>query len=109
VNISLGDVWMCKFPLEEDPSTFLPRPVIVLAIESLDVLSAKVTKHAPRDNHDIPIVKWVYAGLNFPSTARVSKTIMIDKSQFIYRLGFLHSDDLNEIQTAYMEFVLSQA
>lgn len=30
--ISEGEIWLVNFPLEEDPTQFLPRPVIVLNV-----------------------------------------------------------------------------
>lgn len=44
MNILEGDVWLVNFPLEEDPTQFLPRPVVVINVETLEVLSVKVTK-----------------------------------------------------------------
>ena len=38
-NILPGEVWIVNFPLEEDPNTFLKRPVVVLDIETLEVLN----------------------------------------------------------------------
>lgn len=105
-NINAGEVWFVNFPLEEDPNQFLSRPVVVLNVETLQVLSVKVTKTEPRDNgeFDTPIVYWEYANLRFKSTARVSKTIHIPITEFKYRLGSLHPDDFAEIQKVFMKF-----
>ncbi|MCR4442762.1 MAG: hypothetical protein QHH10_10575 [Peptococcaceae bacterium] len=56
--------------VEEKPDEYLPRPVIVLNVEPLEVLSVKVTKTEPRDNdeYDIPIVYRQEANLRFKST-----------------------------------------
>ena len=40
-----GEVWFVEFPLEEDPSRILNRPVVVLDENLLGVLSVKITKH----------------------------------------------------------------
>lgn len=40
-----GEVWFVEFPLEEDPSRILNRPVMVLDENLLGVLSVKITKH----------------------------------------------------------------
>jgi len=42
--INPGEVWFVNFPLEEDSATFLSRPVVVLDVDTLEVLSVKVTK-----------------------------------------------------------------
>jgi len=106
-----GDVWLVSFPLEEDPTRFLSRPVIVLNIEALEVLAVKVTKTEPRtdDNYDTPIIFWQEANLRFKSTARVSKTIYIKKSQFKYKIGTLHHEDLSIIQKLFIDFIESQS
>jgi len=41
MNINPGEVWLVKFPLEEDRSQHLKRPVIVLDAETIEVLSVK--------------------------------------------------------------------
>ena len=43
-----GEVWFVEFPLEEDNSKTINRPVIVLDENTLGVLSVKITKHSPR-------------------------------------------------------------
>ena len=39
-----GEVWFVEFPLEEDESKSINRPVIVLDENILGVLSVKITK-----------------------------------------------------------------
>lgn len=70
-----GEVWFVEFPLEEDETRTINRPVIVLDENTLGVLSVKITKHSPRkeDPYDIPILYWQEANLRLASTARVSK------------------------------------
>lgn len=55
-----GEVWFVEFPLEEDPSITINRPVIVLDENLLGVLSVKITKHSPRsaDPYDVPLIYW---------------------------------------------------
>lgn len=43
-----GEVWFVEFPLEEDASRIINRPVIVLDENVLGVLSVKITKHKVR-------------------------------------------------------------
>lgn len=104
--ISEGEIWLAMFPLEEDPNQFLPRPVIVLNVNWPDILATKITKHDPReaDPYDIPIHHWKEANLAYPSTARISKTILLRRSDFIHLIGFAHIDDLIKIQEVYTEF-----
>ncbi len=105
--ITNGDVWFAKFPLEEDDSVFHSRPVIILDVESLIVLVVKVTKTSPRpnDKYDIPINYWQYANLNFKSTARVSKTQILNHSQLVFKIGTIHPSDFTSIQNTYMQYI----
>lgn len=108
--MNIGDVWFVNFPLEDDPTQSLNRPVLVLDIDSLEVLSVKVTTTPPRPNdvYDTPIVYWEAAKLRFKSTARVSKTIYLPKSQFKFKIGELHPDDLSSVQDALIRFIEDQ-
>lgn len=98
---------VCRFPFKEDPRHSTQRPVIILDVETLEVLSVKVTKTEPRDDdeYDVPIIYWQEANLRFKSTARVAKTMLLDKSAFIFKIGTLHSDDLLEVQNTFVRYV----
>ena len=111
MEILEGDVWLVNFPLEEDPTKFLSRPAIIINVGILEVLSVKITKTEPRDEdqYDMPIVYWQQANLRFKSTARISKTVYINKSQFIHQIGILHKEDLAEVQRLFVEYIKSQS
>lgn len=102
-----GDVWFVEFPLEEDNSQTINRPVVVLDEDVLGVLSVKITKHSVRSNdlYDIPILYWEDAHLKLASTARVSKVMLLPAENFIFKIGSLHKDDLFRIETAYIHFL----
>ena len=102
-----GEVWFVEFPLEEDASRIINRPVIVLDENVLGVLSVKITKHKVReeDPYDIPIIYWSEAGLRFASTARVSKVTVLNKDSFIFKIGNLHNDDMDRIEAMYSKFL----
>ena len=97
-----GEVWFVEFPLEEDESKSINRPVIVLDENILGVLSVKITKHKARkeDPYDIPIIYWEEASLRLASTARVSKVTLLTKDSFIFKIGNLHPDDLSRIEVS---------
>ncbi|MGI1659689.1 MAG: type II toxin-antitoxin system PemK/MazF family toxin [Desulfitobacterium sp.] len=105
--INDGDVWFAKFPLEEDGTESSSRPVIILNVERLIVLVVKVTKMPPRpnDKYDIPIDYWQHANLRFKSTARVSKTQILNHSQLLFRIGTLHPNDFANIQDTYIQYI----
>ena len=95
-----GEVWFVEFPLEEDESKSINRPVVVLDENILGVLSVKITKHKARkeDPYDTPIIYWEEAGLRLASTARVSKVTLLTKDSFIFKIGDLHHEDLKKIE-----------
>ena len=102
-----GEVWFVEFPLEEDASKILNRPVIVLDENLLGVLSVKITKHKVRkeDPYDMPIIYWKDANLRLASTARVSKVTLLTKDSFIFKIGDLHQDDLDRVEDMYKKFL----
>ncbi len=63
--IIVGDVWFAKFPLEEDNSKYIDRPVIVLDAVRLEVLVVKVTKNAPRSYKISSFNRYLFLGFPF--------------------------------------------
>ena len=102
-----GEVWFVEFPLEEDNSQTINRPVIVLDENTLGVLSVKITKHSPRkeDPYDTPIIYWQEANLRLASTARVSKVFLLSQDSFIFKIGDLHQDDLERVEAMYPKYL----
>ncbi len=110
LEIKQGDLWLVEFPFEDSLQT-TNRPVIVLDVDELKVLSVKVTKHAPRteDPFDCPIVQWQECGLKFESTARISKVLNLDKECFIFKLGTIMQTDMETIIELYIKYIESQS
>ena len=102
-----GEVWFVEFPLEEDNSQTINRPVIVLDENTLGVLSVKITKHSPRkeDAYDTPILYWQEANLRLAFTARVSKVFLLSQDSFIFKIGNLHQDDLLRVEEMYQKYL----
>lgn len=96
-----------EFPLEEDNSQTINRPVVVLDENTLGVLSVKITKHSPRkeDPYDTPILYWQEANLRLASTARVSKVFLLSQDSFIFKIGNLHQDDLERVEEMYQKYL----
>lgn len=96
-----------EFPLEEDFSQTINRPVIVLDEDKLGGLSVKITKHAPRgeDPYDTPILYYHEANLRLASTARVSKVMLLSPESFIFKIGDLHPSDLKRVEEMYQKFL----
>lgn len=102
-----GEVWFVEFPLEEDKTKTINRPVVILDENTLGVLSVKITKHSPRksDKYDVPILFWKEANLRLSSTARISKVTLLSGDDFIFKIGTLHSDDFDRINTMYQRYL----
>lgn len=109
-NVHQWDIWLADFPYEEDPTQLSSRPVIVLSVEPLWLLSIKVTKHKVRDfdAFDVAIEKWKESGLKYPSTARISKMARLSTDKFQKQLGTLHPDERNKIINTFYAFVQKQ-
>ncbi len=102
-----GEVWFVEFPLEEDETQIINRPVVVLDEDKLGVLSVKITKHKVKqeDPYDTPIIYWREANLRLASTARVSKVMNLREDDFIFKIGELHPEDLERIEEMYILFM----
>lgn len=114
VKICQWEIWYADFPYEECEGSS-KRPVIVINIEGekpVVLLSVKITKHEPRsaDQFDTPIAKWKEAGLNYPSVARISKTIKLTEDKFMWKIGDLQPEDVIAISSRYIDYIFeSQA
>lgn len=108
ILLNKGEVWFVEFPLEEDTSRTINRPVVVLDENNLGVLSVKITKHLPRtdDPYDTPILYWQEANLRLASTARISKVIVLPQESFIFKIGELHPKDMLRVEEMYQRYIL---
>ena len=104
-----GEVWFVKYPLEEDNSRTINRPVIVLAEANgeLEVLSVKITKHPSRDEWGYPLLYWNEACLRLASTARISKDSYLHEDDFIFKIDNLHKDDLKKVDELFIKYIES--
>lgn len=107
--INQWDLWFADFPFEDTVGS-KDRPVIVLNVEPLEVLSVKITSHDLRDADvfDTPILKWREAGLKQESVARISKTQKLTSDKFRRKIGILHNDDRLPIMKKYIEYIQSR-
>lgn len=103
------EIWLAKFPFE-DRNIVKNRPVIILSVQPLWILSVKVTSKPPRDEDqfDVPIIKWKEAGLDNSSTAREGKTINLSTNDFVHKIGDLDISDRVRIMKAYSDFLANK-
>lgn len=102
--MKIGEVWAVDFPFEEDSTQSKIRPCVILDVDTLEVLSIKVTTHYPRDEYDVPIFKWREANLPEPSYARVSKTMILTQESFIKKYGDINKTDFKNIEKLFIRF-----
>lgn len=105
--MNVWEIWFADFPFEDSPTVVKSRPVIILNIDPLEVLSIKVTSKDVRadDPYDIAIVHWKESGLKFPSVARISKVMLLSKDKFKFKIGTLHDEDRIAILSTYGHFL----
>ena len=73
------------------------RPGVVLAIDSTDLLLARITTHEPRDQFDVSLEGWAAIGLPKPSTVRLVKLISIDARLVHHSIGVLSQTDRTKL------------
>ena len=107
MSYKIGQIWYAKFPLEEDSSSFIERPVIIADIKLPNLAVVKITKHAPRSNdpYDVLIKRYKEAGLKYPSTARISKDVIINENQIDNKKGELHLIDYKNVFDTLNKFL----
>lgn len=103
-GINTWDIWLAKVEFE-DVQDIKIRPVVVIKEDIVYVLSIKLTTHEPRYSFsgEYRLQFWKESGLKCQTTARLTKTLRIDKNNFIKKIGRLHPTDRFEIYKCYMQ------
>ena len=103
------EVWLAKFPFDEDESLTKNRPVIVLDVDGDEctVLSMKVTSRKPYSEFEIEIFNWAEIPLDHLSTADASSVKLIPKSNFYKKIGRLSDDDWDNVTDLYFRYLKS--
>ena len=93
------EVWWATVAFEDYDGSKV-RPVIVFENREAYILSLKVTSHPPRRNYqgEFELLRWDVAGLEIPSTVRLSQPLQLMESDFISKIGELDSLDIYGIQ-----------
>jgi mRNA interferase MazF len=100
--VEFGEVYICVFPFTSGQEA-KARPVLVLMDLGADCLVCRITSVPHRDILDIPVTEWREAGLEKPSTIRLSRLVTIEKSILKARIGKLGSNDLDRTRTLWNE------
>jgi hypothetical protein len=94
------DVWLCEIKYEDNLGNTKARPVVIVEDESTFILVVKITSHKPRNNFcgEYALQRWKEAGLRNQSTVRAGNRLKVSESDFIHRIGKLHTVDATVIK-----------
>lgn len=95
------DIYTAKVYYEDDLTKYKVRPVLVLDNQHVIAVIAKITGTSPRENYkgEIVIQDWEEAGLNKPSTIRLSKQYKVDKNKDLRNyVGHLSKNDIKQVE-----------
>jgi mRNA interferase MazF len=101
-TFEFGEVVVCVFPFTSG-RTAKARPVLVLKDFRIDCLVARITSVPYKEFLDFSLVGWREAGLEKPSTIRLSRLVTLDKSLFKTRIGRLTEEDLVQARRLWNE------
>lgn len=92
------ELWSAWFEYE-DKRGGKDRPVLVLFQDDTFIICAEITKHESRPiwgEHEI--IRWQSAGLQIPSTVRLTQTRNLKEEDFRLKIGELQPVDIEMIK-----------
>ena len=101
-TVELGDVYVCVFPFTSGQGA-KARPVLVLMDLGPDCLVCRITSVPHRGFLDLPVIHWQEAGLEKPSTIRLSRLVTVEKRLLKVHIGELDPEDLDRVKTLWNE------
>ena len=101
-TVKFGDVYVCVFPFTSGQGA-KARPVLILMDLGLDCLVCRITSIPHREFLDLVVSHWQEAGLEKPSTIRLSRLVTVEKQILKLCIGKLAVDDLNHVRSLWNE------
>ena len=101
-TVELGDVYVCVFPFTSGEGA-KARPVLAMMDLGPDCLVCRITSVPHRGFLDLSVNRWQEAGLEKPSTIRLSRLVTVEKSILKVRIGRLALEDLDQVRTLWNE------
>lgn len=102
-------VWMARFPYEDEPAQSKVRPVLVLAVDdesvSVSVLSMKITSTEPRDSYDFVLDDWADIPIDHQSTICPAHVMALPVSSFKKKLGNISDGDWERATDRFEKFL----
>jgi mRNA interferase MazF len=102
VPVRFAEVWVCRFPFTSGRGA-KARPVLVIRDFGVDCLVCRITSMPHSEFLDIAPVDWQAAGLDKPSTIRVSRLVTIEKPLLRARVGCLADGDREAVRRLWNE------
>lgn len=99
-----GELWIANITFTNQAAS-KKRLVLVLWLDGPDVVVAAVTTSAPRSITDVELTGWRTAGLQAPSTVRLSRLDCLDQSLLLHRLGSLAAKDAQQVKAIWSQHV----
>lgn len=89
------EIWWAYVAFEDDVDCGKERPVLVLENGDVYVIALMITSHEERNMYgEYDVTKWHSAGLKNPSTIRITRQLMLEESDLIYKMGDLQPFDI---------------
>ena len=101
-TVEFGEVYVCIFPFTSGRGA-KARPVLVLVDLGSDCLVCRITSVPHQGFLDLALSRWQEAGLEKPSTIRLSRVVTIEKSLLKVRIGKLSNEDLSLVRKTWNE------
>lgn len=101
-TVKFGEVYVCVFPFTSGQSA-KARPVLILMDLGPDCLVCRITSVPHRGFLDLPLTHWQEAGLEKPSTIRLSRLVTVEKQILKLHIGRLAADDLIHVRSLWNE------
>lgn len=97
MNVKPWEIWYAAVRYEDEPIV-QDRPVLITSANKAVIVAFKITKSEPRNIWgEYELVMWKSAGLDVPSTVRLTKQINLTEKDMRRRIGTLQPVDILEI------------
>ncbi len=86
------EIWYANVRFEDSPD-IKERPVLIINDLAYLVIAYKMTGTYREGDREVPVKYWQEAGLSKPTYIRISKTLRLEKTDLIKKIGDLDERD----------------
>lgn len=101
-SLEFGETWVCRFPFTSGRGS-KARPVLVIRDLEADCLVCRITSTPHFGFLDYAPGGWRIAGLDKPSTIRLTRLVTIEKTLLRARIGQLEAADREAVRILWNE------